>query len=170
MDDRRNKEILRFAELFRAAWKRIRLCDRRKIRQHWDILSLHLGKPSPVIELSDWTESRAEGNSGGHAIAQTGLGGHRLWFCSLISTAMDTEAAESLIAHELAHVFFLQSDLNHAVHPKCEWLADTLCRLWGFDLMARVSWFREHRLEVEAFFAEIEGEAVCAGGGGIDGE
>jgi hypothetical protein len=127
----------RFAEVFRAAWKRIPIRVRRRILKHWKDGSM------PRIELIQFQLSSPG------AVAHVNLGG-QVRFYSKYVEKMPDDVLQCVIAHELAHVlqrtqprgYFPPSASEESRRELRELDACFLTDEWGFDPDLIDNWWR----------------------------
>jgi hypothetical protein len=151
-----------FGELVLAVWNRIDDSDRRRIADHWSKMAVR----PPMIGLlaSSWFEDP-------NAFARTKHFGRTVAFDWPSCRLMPDDILESLIAHELAHVYqwaigkfstLTENDIDwnargHFKHLVKQWIGDegrvelhadqTMSR-WGFDPLDVHAWlFQFARIE-----------------------
>lgn len=135
----------RFARLFRETWQSIPLPDRRRMLTHWqdNEWSRSTQPAKPQIELLDgWTEPILTRNfrpKTSRAFGQCNFLGNELRFHAAVVDRLPEAHVRELVAHELAHVFWLaQGDCSR--RPICEIRADRQMTRWGFDPFAMDDW------------------------------
>lgn len=142
-----DKQAVRFARLFREAWKHLPLYARRRILGHWrddDAPRIFGMVYSPLIHLEDDWDGRKRGRGLRGDLGMVHREGHMIHFWTKIVAAFPDELVRDLIAHELAHVhqFACGWDFDDSYEREEE--ADRRGELWGFSSTAMDEWMLEH--------------------------
>lgn len=149
--------LQRFVRLFRSAWKRIPACDRKRLIAHW-----RSSEHCPVDITSGHFSTLAQAD----AVAAYQPTQNTLCFWTPILDALPDKHAETLIAHEVAHVYLIVvGDRSHTApraelqelfgndytdddeelaKEQAEYWADECAKYWGFPVDRWREYMRNH--------------------------
>ena len=134
----------KFINAFRAAWRRMPRYVRKRIFDYWNNNTPPIPQffKSPNIQVSQRWASRHNGVHTRMAFGAVFNGGHEIRFWSDAIRLFPDELVQTLVAHELTHVFLMasgQNDENYQTNTELENLfgeeANVYINLenWGFD-------------------------------------
>jgi hypothetical protein len=122
------KSVDRFARLFRNVFNSIPPDDGGLLLFHWESIC----KGHPNIELVAETEYLDDWLLPAEAWAQ--FPGHVVRFRRAAMDAWPDDLVETVIAHELGHVFAMASGLTFTTVESCEKYANACAGAWGYEL------------------------------------
>ncbi len=141
----------RFARIFAQTWRRLPLRARRRILKYWRDRYRGLSRPSrpsftspwwPSIELVPELVGRGYQGKGYRTVGCARKADGRLMFDSRQIGASTDATVESVIGHELAHVYLFTAPPEWPdIDTSDEFPVDEVMELWGLDPEPASWWF-----------------------------
>jgi hypothetical protein len=129
----------RFAEAFSQTWERVPKEYTQQVLSYWrtnlanPMLRTRMGLTEIRIELLSTWDKHAVDCPGSWAV--THYSGHAMDFYAPVLDSMPEQHLETLIAHELAHVYIEACPQHRHINRQeaAEEVVMELVRIWGFD-------------------------------------
>lgn len=132
----------RFVQVFRSTWRRLPAVDKRTILAHWRSAPLPPGYCPRIELLTDWSNRYHNEPEG--ALAQCTARGRNLYFWSPAVERLPAELGQTLIAHELMHVWLWAEGRNDEATDEDK-VREYVFQDWWFDEDQLDEWIESHR-------------------------
>lgn len=145
----------RFARVFRQAWRKVPLSARRVTVRHWrryrDAYAAAAALIDvPLVEVLDYKSNFHRGRSK-DAVGQCDHMGTVLAFWAPWVDRLPDEHLETLIAHELAHVYLIATRPGHMQqrYSRAESEVYAVLSEWGFDEDSYWQWVEDKLADLQ---------------------